>query len=91
VNLGGGQGVKVGDYFRVFRYEGEHRENAYQTPDMAYGLYGFGSAPRRYAPSELPRNILGEGIVLRVSPNAATVLITGSHREIYPGDYVEVE
>src|ERR1700674_3580651 len=89
VNLGSGQGVKVGDYFMVFRYQGGRSENVYQLPGMAYQLYGFGSTPRPYAGSELPRDVLGEGIVLRASPNAATVLITGSQREIFVGDYVE--
>jgi hypothetical protein len=34
---------------------------------------------------------LGEGIVLRVGPNASTVLVTDSLREIFIGDYVELE
>ena len=91
VNLGSEQGVKVGDYFRVFRYQGNSRENAYQTPRIAYQLFGFGSTPRPYTAEELPRDILGEGVVLRVSKNAATVLISFSTSQIYPGDYVEIE
>ena len=91
VNLGSGQGVKVGDYFRIFRYNGTQAETAYQTYGMAYKVYGFGSTPRRYRWDELPREILGEGIVLRVSPNSSTVLITYSARQIYTGDYVELE
>jgi hypothetical protein len=39
----------------------------------------------------LPRDVLGEGVVLRVGKNAATVLITLSEKEIFPGDYVELE
>jgi len=91
VNLGSAQGLKVGDYFRVFRYQGTRIESAYQTPGMAYKLYGFGSTPLRYKWDDLPREILGEGIVLRVSPNASTVLITVNLREIYTGDYAEIE
>ncbi len=91
VNLGSAQGVKVGDYFRVFRYQGTHHDTAYQTLGMAHSLYGFGSARRAYKGDELPREILGEGIVLRVSPNAATVMLTISQREIYAGDYVELQ
>jgi len=91
VNLGSAQGVKVGDYFRVFRYQGESEGNSYQTPKVAYQIYGFGSSPRPYTGSELPRDVLGEGLVLRVSKNAATVLITFSAAQIYPGDYVELE
>ncbi len=91
VNLGGAQGVKVGDYFRIFRYQGTHNETIFQTYGMAYKLYGFGSAPQRYKWDNLPREILGEGIVLRISPNSSTVMITLSQRDIYVGDYVELE
>lgn len=91
VNLGSRQGVKVGDYFRMFRYQGEHSEVAYQVPATAYSMYGFGATPRPYSWAELPRDVVGEGIVLRVGPNAASVLITASQREIYVGDYVELE
>ncbi len=34
VNLGSAQGVKVGDYFRIFRYTGTQHETAYQTRDF---------------------------------------------------------
>ena len=91
VNLGSAQGVRVGDYFRVFRYEGTHIETAYQVSDTAYKAYGFGSAPAAYQWNNLPRQILGEGIVLRTGPNSATVLLTTVREEIYAGDYVEVE
>jgi hypothetical protein len=39
----------------------------------------------------LPREVLGEGIVLNTSQNSATVLVTVAKREIYSGDYVELE
>ena len=91
VNLGSAKGVKVGDYFRVFRYQGNSGETAYQTPNVAYDIYGMGSSPRPYNSEELPRDVLGEGIVLRVSKNASTVMITLSKKQIYPGDYVELE
>ncbi len=91
VNLGAAQGVQVGSYFRVFRYQGEHRDEVYDYPKTAYMAYGFGAALRAYSGAELPRDILGEGIVLRVGPNAATVMLTNSVREIYIGDIVELE
>ena len=91
VNLGSGQGIKVGDYFRVFRFQGNDRETEFQTPHVAYQIFGFGSAQRPYTGAELPRDILGEGVVLRVSKNAATLLITLSKTQMYPGDYVELE
>jgi hypothetical protein len=39
----------------------------------------------------LPREIVGEGIVLNVSQNSATVLITVTRNEIFAGDYAELE
>ncbi|HTC63735.1 MAG TPA: hypothetical protein VK709_12900 [Candidatus Saccharimonadales bacterium] len=91
VNLGSDQGVKIGDYFRVFRYQGSRNESMYQEKDTAFKLFGFGSAPAAYEWNSLPREIVGEGIVLRTGPNASTVLLTDTRRGIYSGDYVEVE
>jgi hypothetical protein len=91
VNLGSAQGVQVGNYFRVFRYQGTHSDTVYQIRDTAYKLYGFGSTPVAYQWDNLPRQVLGEGIVLRTSPNSSTVLLTTSREEIFVGDYVELE
>jgi len=91
VNLGAAQNVKVGDYFRVFRYQGTLAETAPNTKDFQYKLYGFGSSPTVYTWKDLPREVLGEGIVLNVSRNSSTVLLTFSSADIYAGDYVELE
>ncbi len=98
VNLGNGQGVKVGDYFRIFRYQGTQHETAYDTPRDAFDVegvlgptLGLGSVPKKWNWSNVPREDLGEGIVLRTGPNSSTVLITFSLREIFAGDYIEVE
>ncbi len=93
VNLGSTQGVKVGDYFRIFRYQAQRHESAYQVRGHQNAMWGFGATPRGtiWRWDNLPREILGEGIVLRVSENAATVMITSSRREMYLGDYVELQ
>lgn len=102
VNLGATQGVKVGDYFRIFHYQGTQHETVYQTPRYAFdqedemaikdtNIVGFGSVSKKWDWANTPRESIGEGIVLRTGPNSATVLITFSLREIYPGDYVELE
>jgi hypothetical protein len=91
VNLGTNKGVKVGDYFRIFRYQGSLAELAPQTKGFQDRLYGFGSSPGRYNWNDLPREVLGEGIVLNVSRNSSTVFVTYSSADIYAGDYVEVE
>jgi hypothetical protein len=98
INLGNSQGVKVGDYFRIFRYQGTEHETAYIPRRDAFDVegvqgptYGFGWAPKKYNWSNVPREDLGEGVVLRTGPNSSTVLITFSLREIFAGDYVEIE
>jgi len=91
VNLGTNQGVKVGDYFRIFRYQGSNNETVEMDKGYQYKLYGFGSAPQRYEWNDLPREVLGEGIVLSVSRNSSTVMITFTSIEVYAGDYVEIE
>src|SRR5215469_18547118 len=42
VNLGTNQGVKIGDYFRIFRYQGSTAETVPQTKDYQFTMYGFG-------------------------------------------------
>jgi hypothetical protein len=91
VNLGSNQSVRIGDYFRIFRYQGTLAETAPQTKNYQYELYGFGSAHAKYSWRDLPREVIGEGIVINEGPNASTVLITHSSLEVYAGDYVEVE
>jgi hypothetical protein len=91
VNLGTNQGVNVGDYMRVFRYQGSAAQTAPSFGDYQYKMYGFGSTPTAYKWNDLPRDVLGEGIVLNVSPNSSTLFITYSRLDMYAGDYVEVE
>lgn len=98
VNLGRDQGVRVGDYFRIFRYTGTEHETAFQTPRTAFDIegpegptFGLGKAPAKWDWNNTPREVLGEGVVVRTGPNSSTVLLTFTLREIYAGDYVEVE
>jgi hypothetical protein len=91
LNLGEAQGLKVGDYVRIFRHQGEMRELAPQTSGYQYMLYGFGSAPVKYTWKDLPREVLGEAIVVNVSKNSATILVTFSNQEVFAGDYAEIE
>jgi hypothetical protein len=91
VNLGTNQGVKVGDYLRIFRYAGSHAENVSNFSDYQYSMYGFGSTPIKYMWNDLPREVVGEGIVVNVTHNASTIFVTYSKLELYAGDYVEIE
>ncbi len=91
VNLGANQGVRVGDYFRIFRYEGSMAEMVPQNKGYQYSMYGFGSSPARYEWNDLPREVIGEGVVINVNRNSSTMVITVSSIEVYAGDYVEIE
>jgi hypothetical protein len=91
VNLGTSQGAKVGDYFRIFRHQGSRSETVPTEKDYQDRMYGFGSNPKHYTWNDLPREVLGEGIVLNASQNSATVLVTIAKAEIHAGDYVELE
>ncbi|HVB88040.1 MAG TPA: hypothetical protein VNK23_15370 [Candidatus Dormibacteraeota bacterium] len=102
VNLGNAQGVKVGDYFKIFRYQGTQHETVYQTPRYAFDqefdmgvkdvhMMGYGAVPQKWNWSNVPRENIGEAVVLRTAPNSSTVLITYSLMEIFPGDYVELQ
>ena len=93
VNIGASKGVKVGDYVRLFRYQTSKDDIAAKAgePDTQYKVFGFGSAPKKYAGKDLPREILGEGVVLNVTKDAATVLVTYEREEAYTGDFAELE
>lgn len=91
VNLGSNQGVKVGDYLRIFRYQGTTAETAPNYDDYQYKMLGFGSTPEKYKWNDLPREVIGEGIVINVSPNSSTLFVTFTSLAAYAGDYVEIE
>jgi len=91
VNLGTNQGSHTGDYMRIFRYQGSRAETATYYENYQYEMYGFGGTPTRYQWNDLPREVLGEGIVVNVGPNSSTVLITLTRSEIFAGDYTEIE
>jgi hypothetical protein len=97
VNLGANQGVKLGDYLRVFRYQGTEHDYAFQNKRFAFDVdsnfktLGYGSVPAKYTWENVPREVLGEGVVVRLAPNSSSVLITFSLREFYAGDYIEIE
>lgn len=93
VNLGSSQGVKDGDYFRIFRYQNRPGQKVFQLKKIEDRIFGFGAPPggQKFTWSDLPREILGEGVVMRTTENSSTVLITHTLREVFMGDYVELK
>jgi len=84
-------GLKAGDYIRFFRPTAPKIAAIYQIGGMSDHVFGFGKTPEHWGTNDLPRMVLGEGVVLRTTATSASVLVFNSLREIYLGDFVEVE
>jgi len=83
--------AKPGEYIRFFRPTARQDNALYQLGGMSDHVYGFGGTPIRWRPDDLPREVLGEGVVLRTTPTSASVLVFNSLLEIMLGDYAEIE
>ncbi|MGH9863268.1 MAG: OmpA family protein [Candidatus Acidiferrales bacterium] len=92
--LGSSQGVKVGDYLRAYRAgTGTNFKGSYGMRLGHWERYrgipeGADIPPLR---QDLPREVLGEALVVHVGENASTAIITESLIEIHAGDFVELE
>ena len=103
--LGSSQGVKVGDYIRAYRagtgtnFKGNYGarlghweryrgipEGA-DIPPLREHIEEFSN---RYF-EDLPREVLGEALVVHAGENSSTAIITESLIEIHAGDFVELE
>ena len=84
-------GVKPGDYIRFYRPTARKDSAIYQIGGMSDHVFGFGSTPQRWKPADLPREVIAEGVVLRITPSSASVLIYNPLREVFIGDYAELE
>lgn len=95
VNIGVPQGVEVGQLYRVFRtYEtaakDPNRKYLESTPQKLSGMrQSYKLTPEEKA--AMPRDIIGEMVILSVNGKSATALITMSSSEIFPGDSVELK
>ena len=77
--------VKPGDYLRIFRY-GKGPEYTASGHGTSYGM-----ARGPIKKGHLPREVIGEAMVIRTEDKAAIAIVTDSLRDISLGDYVEVE
>ncbi len=86
VNVGSRKGAKPGTPVFFFRQTDAGHTSLYQISGSASGIDGFGRSPVHYPAREMPPERLGEGIILRVSPTASTVLVTSTRQQIVLGD-----
>jgi hypothetical protein len=95
LNIGADKGVEVGQLYRIFRTfatagSDPNRLALDETPQTVFGMrlkYKLSKEQRAI----MPRDILGELVILSVQGKSATALITMSRDEMFPGDQVELK
>lgn len=95
VDVGAKDGVQVGQYFRVYRpFAGGNldldRKYRNEYPEKMYGMRMTVHLSKEQQRS-LPRDVLGEIIVLHVEDHTATIMVTFSLKDVFVGDQVELE
>ena len=95
LNLGSSHGLQTGSYLRVIRsyLTGAHAAFGNAARNYPTELTGA-SVGRRLTPEEvasLPREVLGEVMVLSTEEESSTGIITYTRAEVSVGDGVEVE
>jgi hypothetical protein len=83
--------AKVGDYVRFFHYSADKNTKIYQVGGMSDHVFLWGGTPTHYGPHDLPREVIGEGVVLRVTKTSASVMLYNMLREVFIGDRAEIE
>jgi hypothetical protein len=102
VVLGTNDGVVVGDYVSLFRAATGSEYRGVSVSQRQGADHPLGGHWKRYRgvpegveipemPPDLPREVLGEALVLRVEEKTATAIVTHSVREIMAGDYAELQ
>ena len=97
LNLGTSQGLQPGSYLRVVRSylstadTDLGRASAEFLPESAYTGVGDSRKLTRAEQQVLPREVLGEAMVLSAEDGSATAIITYSRAEAVVGDQVELE
>ena len=96
LNIGSSQGVQVGDYFRATRtYEQMMKDDndklltKVRIQELDLRAKESPEFPFKTKLGDYPRRTLGEMIVLHVTPNSATAMVTSNVEAIFVGDMVE--
>jgi hypothetical protein len=99
INAGSGQGVKVGDHFRAMRSYDPNKMDPVDA--ISYDYHDiYDDTQKNYKPSfspfssgkqnkVLPSKVVGELIVVSVTPTSSTLLVSNALETIDLGDYVE--
>jgi hypothetical protein len=95
LNIGVPKGVEVGQLYRIYRtYESAAKDpnSKYldHTPQMNQGMRQSYKLTKEQRAS-MPRDVVGEMVILSVNEKSATALITMASGEVFPGDLVELK
>jgi hypothetical protein len=105
MNVGGNQGVKVGDYFRAVRtYEADLRdpvdslsfkastaEDTQKRPPSIEGHMFTKTKGPSIRVADMPRRAVGEIVVINTTPTTATGMIVFALEDVHVGDNVELD
>lgn len=96
LNIGANQGVKPGDYFRATRTytammadDNDKLLTKARTQELDIMVQGAPEFPYKKNLAEYPRRTLGEMMVINVTPNSSTAIVTNTIDHIQVGDLVE--
>ena len=95
LNIGEPQGVEVGQLYRIYRTyatsaKDPNRKYLENTPEMLMGERQSYKLTKEQK-AIMPRDIVGELVILSVNSKSATALITMASGELFPGDQVELK
>jgi hypothetical protein len=105
LNIGSGQGVKVGDYFRAVRtyssdlqnpvdslsFAASTAEDTQRRPPSIEGNWMTRTKGPNIRVGDLPRRAVGEIVVIGVTPTTATGMIVFAMEDVHVGDGVELD
>jgi hypothetical protein len=94
INAGSGQGVKVGDHFRAMRSYDTAKIDpvdaiSYGYRDITDDTQKNVLLPNKRRNSQLPSRVVGELVVVSVTPTSSTLLVSNALETIDLGDEVE--
>ena len=105
INVGGNQGVKVGDYFRAVRsYDADLKDpvdslsfkaalaedSQLKTPSVDPNLFTKSNGPVIHV-RDLPRRSVGEILIIETTPTTSTGMIVFAMEDLHLGDGVEMD
>jgi len=105
MNVGGNQGVKVGDYFRAVRtYEADLRDpvdslsfkasttdDTQRNPPSIEGHMFSKTKGPSIRVADMPRRAVGEIVVINTTPTTSTGMLVFALEDVHVGDHVELD